>query len=332
MKCLSLLSAALLALFPLLLNSCAPEEDPSRVRIGHSPNLTHVQALVARNMSRHGQGWFERYLPEQRIEWCLYNAGPSAMEGIFGRAVDVTYVGPSPAINAYSVSQGAELSFLAGAVNGGAALLVSPQSGIETAQDFKGKCIATPQLGNTQDVTARAWVSAQGLSSTLEGKGDVRISPSPSSMQAQLMTDGYIDASWTVEPWVSIIQSKTGARILLEEPDAVTTILVGRRAWMQQNPELVQRLQRAHRELTAWIIAHPEQAQAMLADELGHLTQSPADPQLIKQAWSHLTLTTAIDQQELARFIQAAQSLELLGQLPAVSDMISPEQTEDTQP
>ncbi len=313
--------AALLCFIPLL-PSCTPKEDNSVVRIGHSPNLTHVQALVARNMSRHGQGWFERYLPEQRIEWCLYNAGPSAMEAIFGRAVDLSYVGPSPAINAYSVSKGAELSLLAGAVNGGAALLVSPQSGIQSPADFEGTNIATPQLGNTQDVTCRAWLQAQGLSSTLEGKGDVRISPSPSSMQAQLMTDGYIQASWTVEPWVSIIQSKTDARVFLDEPDAVTTILVGRKAWLQNNPELALTMQQAHRELTEWIAANTEEAQRMIADELSHLTQSPADPELIKQAWSRLKLTTDIDAQQLEQFIKAAQALELLGDVAPVEEMI----------
>lgn len=328
MKCFKPLIAALLCLIPLLLPACAPKEDKSVVRIGHSPNLTHVQALVARNMSRKGEGWFERYLPEQRIEWCLYNAGPSAMEAIFGRAVDLSYVGPSPALNAYSVSQGAELSLLAGAVNGGAALLVAPKLKVDSPSDFKGKCIATPQLGNTQDVTCRAWLQAHGLSSTLEGKGDVRISPTPSSMQAQLMSDGYIDAAWTVEPWVSIIQSKTGARVYLDEPDAVTTILVGRKAWLQQNPVLAQRMSQAHRELTEWIVAHPEEAQAMIADELSHLTQSPADTELIKQAWDRLRLTTDISASELERFIHTAQKLELLGELPPVTDMIHPTPTQ----
>lgn len=292
------------------------------MRIGHSPNLTHVQALVARNMSRHGQGWFERYLPEQRIEWFLYNAGPSAMEGIFGRAIDASYVGPSPAINAYYVSQGAELRLLSGAVDGGAALLVATDSGIQSAADLKGKTMATPQLGNTQDVTARAWLQAQGLSSTLEGKGDVRVSPTPSSMQAQLMSDGYIDASWTVEPWVSIIQSKTGARVLIDEPDAVTTILVGRQAWLRDKPDLAEKLIRAHRELTAWIIAHPEEAQAMMAEELSILTQSPANLDLIKQAWSRLSLTTDIDFPQLEQFIQSAQALDLLGDVAPAAEMI----------
>ncbi len=321
MKYPKTLFAALLCFIPFL-PSCAPQEDNCVVRIGHSPNLTHVQALVARNMSRHGQGWFERYLPEQRIEWCLYNAGPSAMEAIFGRAVDLSYVGPSPAINAYSVSKGAELSLLAGAVNGGAALIVSPQSRIQSPSDFKGKNIATPQLGNTQDVTCRAWLQTQGLSSTLEGKGDVRISPSPSSMQAQLMTDDYIQASWTVEPWVSIIQSKTGARVFLDEPDAVTTVLVGRKAWLKNNPVLAQHMLQAHHELTEWIVANPEESQRMIADELSQLTQSPADPELIKQAWSRLKLTTDIDTAQLEQFIRSAQALKLLGEVSPVEEMI----------
>ncbi|MBR2145427.1 MAG: aliphatic sulfonate ABC transporter substrate-binding protein, partial [Akkermansia sp.] len=105
---------------PIMVSCNQEDPDSTVIRIGGFPNVTHVQALVARNMSRHGEGWFERYLPGYTIEWYTYNAGPTAMEAIFGRTTDLTYVGPSPALNAYAVSAGREVRLLAGAVNGGA--------------------------------------------------------------------------------------------------------------------------------------------------------------------------------------------------------------------
>ena len=115
------------------------------VRVGHFPNVTHVQALVARNFERQGRNWFgERLGPNVKVEWYTYNAGPSAMEAVFANAIDLTYVGPSPALNAYARSRGEEVRIVAGAVNGGAGLVIQPDSGLAKAADFKGKRIATP--------------------------------------------------------------------------------------------------------------------------------------------------------------------------------------------
>ena len=290
--------------------------------MGGFPNVTHVQALVARNMSRHGEGWFERYLPGYSIEWYTYNAGPTAMEALFGRTADLTYVGPSPALNAYAVSAGREVRILAGAVNGGAALMVAPGSSIKTPADFKGRSIATPQLGNTQDVSCRAWLTRNGLSCTLEGAGDCRVAPTPNSMQLQLMKQGDIDACWTVEPWVSRMESMADARILVQEPDVVTTVLVGRVGWLKHHPQEAATLIRAHQELTQWIIDHPEEAQARVVEELTLLTQAPMEPELVRSAWNRLKLTTDIDLPGLKQFVQDAQAAGLLDRVPPLDGMI----------
>jgi NitT/TauT family transport system substrate-binding protein len=140
------------------------------LRVGHFPNITHVQALVAHSLSRQGKGWFEQHLgPNVKIEWFVYNAGPSAMEAIFAKSIDLTYVGANPAINAYVKSRGFEVRIVAGAANGGAALVVQPDLSATSPRDFKGRKIATPQLGNTQDVSARAWLSDGGLQITITG-------------------------------------------------------------------------------------------------------------------------------------------------------------------
>ena len=318
-----LLSCLLLACALLVVAGCNQENPDSKViRVGGFPNVTHVQALVARNMSRHGEGWFERYLPGYSIEWYTYNAGPTAMEALFGRTADLTYVGPSPALNAYAVSAGREVRILAGAVNGGAALMVAPGSSINTPADFKGRSIATPQLGNTQDVSCRAWLARNGLSCTLEGAGDCRVAPTPNSMQLQLMKQGDIDACWTVEPWVSRLESMAGARILVQEPDVVTTVLVGRVGWLKNHPQEAATLIRAHQELTQWIIDHPEEAQARVVEELTLLTQAPMEPELVRSAWKRLKLTTDIDLPGLKQFVQDAQEAGLLDRVPPLDGMI----------
>lgn len=133
----------------------------TKIRVGHFPNVTHVQALVAHALSRRGKGWFEERLgPGTKIDWFVYNAGPSAMEAVFANSIDLTYVGPSPAINAYAKSRGEEIRIVAGAANGGAALIIPQDSGLKSAKDFRGKKISTPQLGNTQDISCRAWLTA----------------------------------------------------------------------------------------------------------------------------------------------------------------------------
>lgn len=290
--------------------------------MGGFPNVTHVQALVARNMTRHGEGWFERYLPGYSIEWYTYNAGPTAMEAIFGKTADLTYVGPSPALNAFAVSAGREVRILAGAVNGGAALMVAPESGIRTPAQFKGRSIATPQLGNTQDVSCRAWLTRNGLRCTLEGAGDCRIAPTPNSMQLQLMKQGDIDACWTVEPWVSRMERMAGAIILVQEPDVVTTVLAGRVGWLKAHPQEAATIIRAHCELTQWITDHPEEAQARVVDELTQLTQAPMDPELVRSAWERLKLTNKVDLAGLEQFVKDAQAAGLLDRVPPLEGMI----------
>lgn len=316
----------------LMLSGCSRENPHSKVlRMGCFPNVTHVQGLVARNMWRHkscdGKGWFEREVPGYTEEWYTFNAGPTAMEALFGNTVDVSYVGPSPALNAYAVSAGREVRLLAGAVNGGAALLVSKSSGIRTNADFRGRNIATPQLGNTQDVSCRAWLMDIGMNCPVEGGGDCRVSPTPNAMQLQLMTQGDIDACWTVEPWVTRLIQKAGASIYKEDPNVVTTVLASRVGWLKHHPQAAAQVVQAHRKLTAWIQAHPDEAQAHVVDELMHLTQSDERERTdlaaqVKSAWGRMTLTDTVDIAGMEQFVKDGQRTGLLDHIPPVTGML----------
>ena len=147
------------------------------LRMGHFPNITHAQGVIAHAMTRQGKGWFEQRLgPDVEIQWFTYNAGPSAMEAILAGSLDVTYVGTRPALNAHWKANGAEIRVIGGGANGGSALVVAPEAGINKAADLRGKKIATPQFGNTQDISCRAWLKSQGFNVTMTG-GDVTVMP-----------------------------------------------------------------------------------------------------------------------------------------------------------
>jgi NitT/TauT family transport system substrate-binding protein len=292
------------------------------VRVGHFPNITHVQALVAHHLTRQGKGWFEPRLgPGVTIEWYVYNAGPSAMEAIFANSLDLAYVGPNPAINAYVKSRGTEIRILAGAANGGAALVVHAGSPLRTPADFRGKRIATPQLGNTQDVAARAWLTAGGLRITQTG-GDAFVLPTANPDQLGLFKQKQIDAVWTVEPWVSRLEMEAGGKVLLEEPGAITTILVAGVKFRTANRGLARKFVAAHEELTEWIKANPAEAQRMVREELAAETRATLPAELVARAWSRIQLTSDISQGELDKFLAQAQSAGFLRGAPELVRLV----------
>ena len=316
-------SAILLAACALaLVASGTAQAQSSTIRIGHFPNITHVQALVAHHLSRQGKGWFEQRLGMGvKIEWFVYNAGPSAMEAIFADSIDLTYVGPNPAINAYAKSRGAEIRIVAGAANGGAALVVQPDSQLKVASDFRGKRIATPQFGNTQDVAARAWLAAGGLRITQTG-GDAHVLPTSNPDQLVLFKQKELDAVWTVEPWVSRLELEAQAKVLLEEPDAVTTVLATGVKFLDTNREQLRKLVAAHAELTEWIKANPEEAQRMVREELGAETRATIPADLVARAWKRIIVTSTVSRESLDKFMTNAQAVGFLRGAPDLSRLI----------
>lgn len=282
------------------------------LRVGYFPNITHAQALVARAMLAEGHGWFEERLgPEVKLEWFAYNAGPSAMEAIFARSIDLTYVGPSPAINAFVKSDGEEIRIISGAARGGSVLLVRPAAHIETPADFRGKKLATPQLGNTQDVAARTWLRKQGYRITQLG-GDVYVLPTANADQLGLFQRGELDAVWTVEPWASRLEQEAGAKVYLEQNDVVTTVLVARSAALKEHPALVAKFAQAHRELTIWIQQHPQEAKALVQKELAAELKHAMKPSLIDASWKRLTFSTDLNLNSIETLVNDARALNFI--------------------
>jgi NitT/TauT family transport system substrate-binding protein len=274
------------------------------LRVGHFPNITHAQGMIAHGMSRKGKGWFEERLGGAvEIQWFTYNAGPSAMEGMFARSIDLTYVGPGPALNAYSKSKGNEVRLISGAANGGAALVVQPDQPLTAPADFRGKKIATPQLGNTQDISARAWLVNGGLRITQLG-GDAQVLPTANPDQLSLFQQKKVDAVWTVEPWVSRLERESGGKVLIEEPEVATTVLVARAQFLAEQRELVRKFMEAHVELTKWINENSAEAQKLFREEMLAETKNDMAPELIAQAWKRIVFTAEVPRAAVQSFVE----------------------------
>jgi NitT/TauT family transport system substrate-binding protein len=319
---LILLAAAALALSAC--NQSAQQSAPGPVvlRIGHFPNITHVQALVAQALTRQGKGWFEQRLgPGVTIQWFSYNAGPSATEGLLAGSIDMTYVGPSPAINAFTRSNGQDIRIVSGAVNGGSALVAQPDENLHVPADFRGKKIATPQLGNTQDVACRAWLTAGGLNITQNG-GDAQVIPTENPDQLSLFKLKQIDAVWTVEPWVSRLEMEAGAVPVVVDRDSPVTVLVTSVKFLAAHRDIVSQFVAANRDLTAWIQQNPQAAQGLVEDELKAETQGKIAPALIAHAWNNITLTNDVSSDSLQKFVAGAQAAGFLHQVPDLSQLI----------
>ncbi len=282
------------------------------LRVGYFPNVTHAQGVIGSHTSRQGKGWFEARLgPGVRLRWLAFNAGPGAIEAILAGSVDLTYIGPNPVLNGHIRSGGDEIRVLSGAAQGGAALVVTAKSGIRTAADFRGRRVGTPQLGNTQDVAARAWLRAQGFRVTLTG-GDVTVLPAPNPDLLQLFAQGRIDAAWTVEPWVSRLEQEAGGRVFLEQTDAITTVLAAGARFLAVNPELAARFRRAHLELTEWMAAHPDEAMETVRAGLAAEIRREVAPELVAAAWKRLRFTGEVDPARFEALMADARTTGLL--------------------
>jgi NitT/TauT family transport system substrate-binding protein len=271
-------------------NPAAAQGPAPTLRLGYFANLTHAAAIAGVD-----KGFIPQALGSTKLETQIFDAGPAAVEAVFAGALDAAYIGPNPAINAFGQSDGKAIRIIAGATSGGAQLVV--RDGIDNAQDLKGKTLATPQLGNTQDVALRAWLTGQGLKNSVQGGGDVTISPTKNADTLQLFKDGKLDGAWAPEPWASRLVREAGAKVLVDEKDLwpqgkfVTTHLIVRTEFLEQHPETVEALLRGHVDAVQWINQHPAEAKTLVNKGLEKLTGKALKPDVLDRAWGNLTVT-----------------------------------------
>lgn len=266
--------------------------EPVTLRLGYFPNVTHAQPQVAL-----ARGTFDEYLGENvTLETQTFNAGPDVITAIFAGELDASYIGPNPAINGFVQSDGEAIRIIAGATSGGARLIVRADAGIETAADFADKKVASPQLGNTQDVALRAWLADNGLNAREQG-GNVQVLPTANADTLTLFQSGDIDAAWVPEPWATRLEQEAGGVEFLDEKDLwpegqfVTTHLIVRTEFLEEHPDVVEQLLRAHVAATEWIIANPAEAKTLVNQSIEAITSKPLAQAVIDGAWDNIEVT-----------------------------------------
>ncbi|MFE5791882.1 aliphatic sulfonate ABC transporter substrate-binding protein [Streptomyces sp. NPDC056503] len=261
------------------------------VRLGYFPNLTHATALVGDQ-----EGIFQKELGGTQLKVSTFNAGPSEIEALNAGSIDIGFIGPSPSINGYTKSKGTNLRIVGGSASGGVKLVVNPAK-IKTLDDVKGKRIATPQLGNTQDVAFLNWISEKGWKVDAQsGKGDVSVLRTDNKVTPDAYKSGSIDGAWVPEPTASKLVSE-GATVLLDEsklwPDdkfVITNVIVSQK-FLKEHPDVVEAVLRGSVKTNAWINANPEKAKDSANSKLKELSGKPLGAKVIDGAWPSIQFT-----------------------------------------
>jgi NitT/TauT family transport system substrate-binding protein len=293
-------------------------KDPGldgRIRLGHLANVTHAQALTGVASGRFAAALGSGIELSPKV----FNAGPALVEALYAGEIDMAYVGPSPAINAYVRSSGSAVRLLAGAAVGGARFVVRDASAIARPEDLHRKRLASPQIGNSQDVSLRVWLRRHGLQTSDRG-GDVLVLPVANADILALMSRGELDGAWVPEPWAARLVAETPSHTFLDErdlwPDGAfpSTVLIARRAFADAHPDLVGRFLAVHRAETRWHLEHPEEGRAAVNAALAAITRKPLPAATLADAMAHLALTTTVARPALEEMAKAASEL---GYLPS---------------
>ena len=271
-------------------SGAAAGSPAATVRLGYFPNITHAPALVGVQ-----KGFFQQELGSTKLETSTFNAGPEAVDALFADSIDASFVGANPAINAFQKSNGEAIRIVAGSTSGGAGLVVKPS--ITSVADLKGKKIATPQLGNTQDVALRAYLKSNGLQADTTGGGDVSIIPQANADTLTQFASGDIDGAWVPEPFFSRMQLESGGKVLVNEktlwPDGkfVTTQLIVATKFLKDHPDTVLALIKGEADAIKYINDSPSDAQKAANAEIQKITGKPLKDNVLSAAFGNLAFT-----------------------------------------
>ncbi|WP_393062078.1 aliphatic sulfonate ABC transporter substrate-binding protein [Streptomyces sp. LN549] len=306
----SIAAAAALPLLAVALTACgygseAKDDDAKKtnvaaggkklstdtVKIGYFPNLTHATALVGIQ-----EGLIAKELGSTEVKPSTFNAGPSEIEALNAGSIDIGFIGPSPSINGFTKSKGKSLRIIGGSASGGVKLVVNPKK-VKTLDDLKGKKIATPQLGNTQDVAFLNWISEKGWTVDAQsGKGDVSVVRTDNKVTPDAYKSGSIDGAWVPEPTASKLVEQ-GAKVLLDEstlwPDnkfVITNIIVSQK-FLSEHPDVVEAVLRGSVNTNAWINANPDKAKASANAALKTLSGKELPADVLDPAWKSIQFT-----------------------------------------
>ena len=289
-------------------------ERENTIRVAFFPNIGHSIAIVGME-----KGTFSEKLGNQtEIETRLFDSGPQVIEAMFANEIDLAYVGPGPAINGFLKSDGKSLKILAGAASGGVSLVVHPDSDIKSHEDFSGKRIAAPQIGNTQDVSLRSFLYQNNLKPVEKG-GTVYVINVVNPDIFTLFSKGDLDAAWVPEPWATrLVQQLGGVRLFQEKElwpnqQFSSVILIVRSEFLENHPDLVQKWLNAHEQTSDWINEHRDETEIIYNNFLKKSTGKTLSPELLHEAFSNLQITDDPIESSVYTFAERANSLGYLG-------------------
>jgi NitT/TauT family transport system substrate-binding protein len=278
---------------------------PVTLRLGFLANITHASALIGVE-----KGFFTSALGKAgKLSTTVYNSGTQETTAILAGQLDAAYVGPNPAINAWQKSGGTAIKIVSGAATGGASVVVKP--GITSAAQLKGKSVATPSLGNTQDVAVRYWLKQNGITTTTTGGGEVSVKPvAPNSNAVLEFKSGQVAGGSEPSPY-DVEMVKDGGKVLFSEP-GVTTLLVVTQSFLQAHPAIVSDLLKGQIQANDYIAQDPSAAQAAANTELTALTGKGIKSSILPAAFKEITFTNDPDASSLSADAQEAASIGLL--------------------
>ena len=253
--------------------------------------MTHAPAVAAVQ-----EGFFESALDgTATIAYSTFDSGTEAGEALLAEGLDATFIGPNPAINAFAQTDGEAVRIVSGTTSGGAALVVNPD--IQSVEDLEGHTIATPSLGNTQDVALRAFLTEEGFEIDDAGGGDVPIVNLDNSDTLAAFQDGTVDGGWVPEPWATRLVQEGGGEVLVNEADLwpdgqfVTTHLLVRTSYLEENPEVIRGLLEGLADGEAFVNEDAATAQASVNANIEEVTGEAIPEEVITASWENLTFT-----------------------------------------
>ena len=308
------------------LTGCSSKKSESEVvnvRVGYFPNITHSQALVGR-----AQGSFQKSIgTASKIDWKVFNAGPAEVEALFAGAIDIGYIGPGPAINAYAKSKG-DIQIIAGATDAGAIFVSKKGVVIKDLKDLSGKKIAVPQFGNTQDLTLRKLLSDNGLKDKTKG-GTVEVRQAANADILALLQKGEIDAALVPEPWGSRLIKEAGANIILDYKEVfrdgkyTTAVVVVRSEFLKDHPQIVENFIKNHVEVTDYINKNPDKAKDIVNKQITELTKKSIATDVLDAAFKRLTVTNDPEKDSVLEFVKASVNEGFLKSEPDTKDLFN---------
>ena len=308
------ITVAILASITGIVINSSEELDENNLRIAYFPNIGHAVPIIGIE----NDFFLEQLSSDVKIESRIFDSGPQVIESLFANSVDIAYVGPGPAINGFLNSENNNIQILSGAASGGASFIVHPESEINSASDFAGKKIAAPQIGNTQDVSLRHYLSENNLKPAEKG-GSVVIYNISNPDIYTLFVKGDIDGAWVAEPWATILETELNGKRLFFEEDLwpnkqfASVLLIANTDYVKKNPELISKFLLSHHHTVDWINENPLETRIIFNNFLkSHLGQSLSDD-VVDISLSNLEITTNPVKDSVYSFAEKANVLGYLG-------------------